>query len=57
MAARMQSDGPPAIGLHLILGPQAPTMIMNMRRNLIEDRIRVVQIVAERSAAVAPPTG
>lgn len=57
VAARAQSDGPPPLGIHLVLGAQAPTMIVNMRRNLLEDRIRVMQIVAERPAAPAPAAG
>jgi SAM-dependent methyltransferase len=47
---RMQSrggSGPPRpVGLHLLLGPDRPRMIENQVRNLSEDRIRLVQLVA-----------
>ena len=39
----------PALGFHLLLGPDAKEMFANQVRNLEEDRIRLVQAVAEAS--------
>jgi len=46
--AAMQTQGPPALGLHVILGPVFGQMGPNLARNLREDRVRVVQGVVER---------
>jgi len=39
---------PPALGLHLLLGPDAGSMVRNLALNLQEQRIVVVQGVFER---------
>jgi len=44
---RARTEGPPAIGLHLLMGPEMPELAANMLRNLEEERIRVVQLVME----------
>ena len=46
-AAALASGKPPALGFHLLLGPDAEEMFANQVRNLEEDRIRLVQAVAE----------
>ena len=38
----------PALGLHLLLGDEFPSMLTNQFRNLQEGRIRIMQIIAER---------
>ena len=44
---RLAATGPPPpVGLHLILGPEARTMLGNVARNLEEDRVRVVRALA-----------
>ena len=50
MAARIRESGPPPLGLHLLMGPSAPTKLGNMIRNMETGAIRVVQGVARRSA-------
>lgn len=40
---------PSPLGIHLILGPDTPRMLANVRRSLAEDRLRVVLAVAVRS--------
>lgn len=40
--------GPPPLGVHLMLGPDAPAMFGNVERNLQEERIVVVEAVFER---------
>jgi MPBQ/MSBQ methyltransferase len=42
------ADGSAPLGLHLLLGPDFPTMGRNQVRNLEEDRIAIVQAVLER---------
>ncbi|MCP5112791.1 MAG: methyltransferase domain-containing protein [bacterium] len=38
---------PPAIGIHLLIGPEFPTIMSNVLRNLRENRIAVIQAVME----------
>ena len=42
-------DGPPPLGLHLILGPDAGRMRKNVVRNLEEQRIVLIQCVLKKS--------
>jgi hypothetical protein len=48
-AAAAERSGPPALGLHLLLGPDFPAMFRNVIRNLEEDRIAVVTAVWRRA--------
>jgi ubiquinone/menaquinone biosynthesis C-methylase UbiE len=41
-------DNPPPLGLDLVIGPDAGEKTANLLRNLEEDRVRLVQAVAER---------
>ena len=43
-----RAAGPPHLGLHLLLGPSAATMLGNVLRNLEEGRLVVVQAVFAR---------
>lgn len=45
---RMPRAGQPRVGLHLLMGHDAPTKFANMLRNLGENRVRVVQAVMRR---------
>jgi sarcosine/dimethylglycine N-methyltransferase len=46
---RMKPAGAPlALGLHIVLGQDAPTMLKNMLRNYQEGRIGLVQGIARR---------
>lgn len=42
------SQPAPPLGLHLLLGPNAPTIVGNLLRNLEEDRVVVIQAVFSR---------
>jgi hypothetical protein len=51
--ARMQSaavaaEGPPPLGLHILMGETAPTKIRNMIQNISENLIAPVELIAER---------
>ncbi len=48
MAARVAQDGPPPLGLHLVMGADFPAMTRNMRRNLEEGRVALVEVVCRR---------
>jgi ubiquinone/menaquinone biosynthesis C-methylase UbiE len=49
---RLKRSGPPPLGLHLLMGPTALAKAENIVRNLAEDRIVVVQAVAEKTLGV-----
>lgn len=50
MRARAQAaGGPPALGLHIVMGPDAPAKIANMIANIDAGRIAPVEIVARRA--------
>lgn len=49
MAAR-PADAPRPLGLNLLMGPETPTKMQNVVRNLEEERIAVVQGVVEKPA-------
>jgi len=47
--------GPPrALGLHLLLGPAFPEMIRNLRRNLAEQRVILLEVVARVTPGALP---
>jgi len=50
--ARMQAnmaaaEGPPPLGLHILMGEEAPTKLENMIQGISKDRIAPIEIVAE----------
>jgi hypothetical protein len=45
---RLPTEEQPTVGLHLLMGNNAPTKFANMLRNLEENRVRVVQAVMRR---------
>ena len=45
---KMKDAGPQPLGIHLLMGDTAPTKIQNVMRNLRENRICVIQAVAEK---------
>jgi MPBQ/MSBQ methyltransferase len=49
MIKRAQTNGPPQIGLHVLVGPQWSDLVKNLLRNLEEGRITVAQGIFERS--------
>ena len=46
--ARLQADGPPKIGVGVLLGPQFPEMAKNVVRSMEDGLIKVVVVVAKR---------
>jgi SAM-dependent methyltransferase len=46
--AATASDTPPALNLHLLVGPEWPAMVANMVKNLAAGRLAVIQAVARR---------
>ena len=44
------SAGPPALGIHVVMGPEFSSMAANVGRNLEEGRIRLVQTIVRRPA-------
>jgi MPBQ/MSBQ methyltransferase len=45
-AKRLAEGAPPPLGFHLLMGPEFPAMAQNQIRNLNEDRIALVEVVA-----------
>jgi len=43
-----QSDGPPPLGLHLVMGPSAAEKVANMAANVAAGRIAPVELIARR---------
>jgi hypothetical protein len=48
-AAALDAGRRPTLGFHVLLGSDAQEMFANQIRNLEEDRIRLVQVVADAS--------
>lgn len=51
LAEKIRKEGLPALGFHLLLGPDFQAMAQNQRRNLEEGRIVLAQVVAKKQAA------
>jgi SAM-dependent methyltransferase len=51
LAAAAASDGPPPLGIHLILGASAPEKFRNMLNNIEAGRIAPIQMIATRREA------
>lgn len=48
MQARLAGSGPPPLGLHVLMGPEAPVKIANMIAMLEEGQIAPVEMIARR---------
>jgi len=48
MADRIAEHGPPPLGFHILLGPDFAAMAANQRRNLVEDRVALIETVWRR---------
>jgi hypothetical protein len=44
----VQSGAPPALGLHIAMGPDLPAMTANLARNLREGRAGLLEAILER---------
>jgi hypothetical protein len=49
-ALRSIGGAPPSLGLHVVMGPEFPTMVANLGRNLKEGRAGLVQLIVEKPA-------
>ncbi len=49
MQSRQKTSGPPPLGIHLLMGPNAKEKIANMGRSLAEGRARVIMGVLEKT--------
>ncbi len=47
---RTMGESQSSLGLHLVMGPEFPTMAANLGRNLKEGRAGLVQVIVEKSA-------
>jgi ubiquinone/menaquinone biosynthesis C-methylase UbiE len=58
LAAKMEQQGrSPALGFHVLLGPDFRIMAQNQVRNLNENRITLIECVAQKPAARSKTTG
>lgn len=48
-AAASKADGPPALGLHILMGATAPVKVRNMIENIAENRIAPVELIATKA--------
>ena len=46
---KVEESGPPPLGIHLLMGDSALAKLRNMARNLRENRVSVIQAVAEKN--------
>jgi len=46
--ARAASDGPPALGLHIVMGESAPVKIRNMIENIASGRLAPIELIARK---------
>jgi hypothetical protein len=51
--AQIESDGPPPIGTHLLMGDNAKDKLQNYLRNLSEDRVSVAMGMALNPISLA----
>lgn len=50
LQAKMAAEGPPPLGLHILMGETAPQKISNMIENISEGRVAPVELIAEKPA-------
>jgi hypothetical protein len=48
MRRRIQEEGAAPLGFHVLLGPDFQTMTQNMIRNLDENRIALIEVLARK---------
>lgn len=54
LGAKIAQNGPPPLGLQLLLGPEFRQMAQNQVRNLEEDRISLIEAIVRRPSAASP---
>ena len=48
LAEKVKREGPPPLSWGMLMGEDFPTMAQNQRRNLGENRIALIQVVASK---------
>lgn len=51
MGDKIRKEGPPPLGIHVLLGADFPTMAYNQVRNLEEDRIVLIETIVKRPSS------
>ena len=46
----LEREGPSPLGLHIVLGPDTPTMFENLGKNLEAERLEIIQTIYEKPA-------
>ncbi len=54
VSAKIKADGPPPIGIHLLMGDNAKDKLQNYVRNLSENRVSVALGIAHKTGCVTP---
>ena len=54
LGAKIAQDGPPPLGLQLLLGPEFRQMAQNQVRNLEQDRVRLIEAIVRRPRGDEP---
>lgn len=57
MRARIAQNGPPLLGLHIVMGPDAPLKIANMVDGLIRDVLAPTEMICLAEPALLPSAG
>jgi ubiquinone/menaquinone biosynthesis C-methylase UbiE len=48
MASRLQASGPPALGLHVLMGEKTPLMLKNVLEGIVEGSLDVVEMTGKK---------
>ena len=43
------ADGPPPLGLHILMGKEAPTKVQNMIENVSRNRVAPIELIARKA--------
>jgi hypothetical protein len=48
MTSRLQASGPPALGLHVLMGEKTPLMLKNVLEGIVEGSLDVVEMTGKK---------
>jgi hypothetical protein len=48
-AAAAVAEGPPPLGLHILMGKEAPTKVQNMIANVSRSRVAPIELIARKA--------
>lgn len=51
-ATMAAAEGPPALGLHILMGETAPAKVKNMVQNVAENRVAPIELIASKKLRV-----